>query len=71
MRTFLIFCSLLVVVTGCSLIEIQNQAEIIENAGVVKGNVKLTGSQTGHVIVSRYQMKNGAYVFEGYVTVKC
>lgn len=67
MRTFLIFCSLLVVATGCSLIEIQNQAEIIENAGVVKGNVKLTGSQTGHVIVSRYQMKNGAYVFESYV----
>ena len=68
MRTFLIYfsLSLLAVVTGCSIIEIQNQAKIIENAGVVKGSVKLASSQTGHVIVRRYHMKNGAYVFDSF-----
>jgi pimeloyl-ACP methyl ester carboxylesterase len=47
MRTLFIQCCLLAVCTSCSIIEIQNQVEIIDSVGIIRGKAKLTSPQKG------------------------
>lgn len=47
------------VLSGCSLKEIREQTNAIENAGVIKGNVKVKSPQKGPIVILRYKENNG------------
>jgi pimeloyl-ACP methyl ester carboxylesterase len=44
---------------GCSIKEIHEQTQIVENVGLIKGKINLTSNQKGPVIVLRFRDENG------------
>jgi len=60
------FIVCLLLISGCSLGEIRKQIHITENLGIIKGTVELTSSQEGAIIVRRYSLEEGVYVYESF-----
>ena len=65
--------SLLLVVTAfilnisaCNLIDIKQDANKVDSAGIIKGKIKLQTDQSGEIIVNRYHMQNKAYISDNF-----
>ena len=54
--TVVIIC---LIFSGCSLIKVREQSDIIESVGKITGSVEVVGSQQGTVIVLRFRDDNG------------
>jgi len=50
--------------TGCSLLDIKEQTEIVDNLGALKGTIKVTSRQKGPVVVVPFHEINGILVRE-------
>ena len=61
-----LFC-ILFALAGCSLKEIHDQTQRVENIGFIKGNIKRTSDQKGPVIVLRFRDDKGIPVRESQV----
>ncbi len=61
-----LFC-LLFALAGCSLIEIHEQTQRVENVGIIKGNIKHISNQKGPAIVLRFRDEKGIPVLENQV----
>ena len=59
---------LLLVLPGCALLEIRNQAKVVENAGEIEGTVKVDSGQQGLVKVLRYRLIKGVFTLESLTT---
>jgi len=60
------FVACLLLISGCSLGEIRKQIHVTENLGIIKGKVDLASSQEGAIIVRRYTIEEGVYVYESF-----
>jgi pimeloyl-ACP methyl ester carboxylesterase len=60
-----VLCCFLFVLSGCSLKEIHQQTELVDNIGFIKGTIKVTSAQKGPVIVLRYRDEKGIPVLLG------
>ena len=58
----------LLLLSGCALSEINEQANIVENSGTIKGEIKTKSTHTGPVIVERFRVKSGIFIGEDRVT---
>ncbi len=67
MNFLLVLCCFLFAMAGCSIKQIHDQVEIVENVGFIKGNIKSTSDQKGAVIVLRYRDVKGIPSFESSV----
>ncbi|MBW1671250.1 MAG: alpha/beta hydrolase [Deltaproteobacteria bacterium] len=57
-------CVILLSVSGCSLKEIHEQTQFVDNVGFIKGNINVTSNQKGVVIVLRFRDESGIPVRE-------
>jgi len=53
-----LFAAIFFMLTGCGLVDINEQAEIIENAGTIKGSVVNNSAFEGAIIISLFQKKD-------------
>ena len=58
MSSLIVLCCLLFALQGCSLKEIQEQTEIVEDIGIIKGTVKIDSSQKGAAVIILYRVEN-------------
>ena len=55
--------------SGCTIFEIREQTDEVENRGIVSGVVKASTSQKGEIIVLQYRVESGVLVLENQRTV--
>jgi pimeloyl-ACP methyl ester carboxylesterase len=60
------FIACLLLISGCSLGEIRKQIHVTESLGIIKGTVELSDSLEGAIIVRRYSLEEGIYVYESF-----
>ena len=64
-RIITLFVTLLLI-CGCSLRDINRQIQVIENPGIIKGKVELANSLDGAIIVRRYSLEEGVYIYKSF-----
>jgi len=63
-RPVLVLLISLLVLSGCGLGEIREQANTTENVGTIKGTVKVDNTQKGPIMVERFRLIGGIFVSE-------
>lgn len=64
-RIITLFATLLLI-CGCSLREINKQIQVLENPGIIKGKIALASSLDGAIVVRRYSLEKGVYVYQSF-----
>jgi pimeloyl-ACP methyl ester carboxylesterase len=67
MPFLVVLCCLLYAPAGCSIKQIHDQTQLVENLGFIKGNIKLNSDQKGAVVVLRFRDEKGIPVLESQV----
>ena len=58
-------CLVVIILTsGCSLMEVKEQASLVDNMGSIKGKIIVTSPQKGPVVVLRFVDEDGIIVLE-------
>jgi pimeloyl-ACP methyl ester carboxylesterase len=61
------FSGLLFVMTGCSIKQIRDQSQQVENSGFIKGTIALASDQEGALVVLRFRNEEGVPYLESRI----
>lgn len=66
MSWYTVLMVLLSVISSCSLLEIDEQSEKVDSAGVIQGKVKLATTKRGPVIIHRSYLEGSTFITDTY-----
>jgi len=62
-------CIALFIISGCSLMEIKKQADIVNSAGILQGNINVKTAQQGSVFVVKIRKEDDVLIVESKIKV--